>query len=391
MDGTGAVVNLAGQRVALIGTGRECIRPADDLARLGARPRIFGTVAPTLAAKVKEAGGEHLAVPFSEESLAGCALAVVATGSVDEDRFASATAGSAGLLVQVMSRPEWSTVRVLPEADAAPPSDAADRGMVDLVGAGPGDPELLTLKAQRALGRADAVLYDRLVAPEVLEHLPSHAELIYVGKAANRHPLPQERINAMLVEQARRGRRVVRLKGGDPFVFGRGGEEIEALQAAGIPFRVVPGVTAALGCSGYAGIPLTHRDHAHACTFLTGHLKDGTLDLPWQTLAQPGQTLVVYMGLSGLQQLCRALVAHGLPADWPAALVEKGTQADQKVITGTLTTLPAQAKTAAMQPPTLVIIGEVVRLRRHLSWCDDEPAAAGPDTDADTRTVDGSL
>lgn len=241
-------------------------------------------------------------------------------------------------------------------------------GRVYLVGAGPGDPELLTLRAHRVLGSADAVLHDRLIAPAVVALAPPSARRIYVGKTSGDHAFPQQRINDLLVTLARRGRRVVRLKGGDPFVFGRGGEEAESLRAAGVPFEVVPGVTAGLGCSVYAGIPLTHRDHAQVCTFVTGHLRDGSLDLPWQALAQPRQTVVVYMGLSTLGRFCEALMAHGLPPDHPAAIVERGTFEDQKVVVGDLDTLPELAARAGLRPPSLTIVGEVVRLRERLDW-----------------------
>jgi uroporphyrin-III C-methyltransferase/precorrin-2 dehydrogenase/sirohydrochlorin ferrochelatase len=241
-------------------------------------------------------------------------------------------------------------------------------GKVYLVGAGPGDPELLTLRAARLLQEADVVLHDNLVSPAILALLPAATERVYVGKERDNHALPQEEINALLVRLAREGRRVVRLKGGDPFIFGRGGEEIDTLAAEGVAFEVVPGITAALGVASYAGIPLTHRDHAQACTFVTGHLKDGTMDLDWAALARPRQTIVVYMGLLGLPTLCAQLIAHGAPADLPIAVVQQGTTARQRVITGTLATLPALAAAARLRPPTLTIVGNVVRLRERLGW-----------------------
>ena len=254
------------------------------------------------------------------------------------------------------------------------PSGPSRAGIVHLVGAGPGDPDLLTLRAAKVIAQADAVVYDRLVADAIVDLAPKHADRIYVGKRRSAHTLPQDEISAVLVRLARAGRRVVRLKGGDPFVFGRGGEEMEALARNGIAFEVVPGVTAALGVAAYAGIPLTHRDHAQAVTFVTGHLKDGTMDLDWPALARPRHTLVVYMGLLGLPVLARELIAHGLSARTPAAIVQAGTTAAQRIVVGTLADLPARARAADLAPPTLIIVGDVVGLRESLAWF--ESAAA---------------
>ena len=243
-------------------------------------------------------------------------------------------------------------------------TEAPTVGMVHLVGAGPGDPDLLTMKAHRLLQRADVVVYDRLVSAEVLAMARRDAERLYVGKRRGNHSMSQDEINARLVALARAGKSVVRLKGGDPFVFGRGGEEIEALARAGIAVEVVPGVTAALGCAASAGIPLTHRDYAQACVFVTGHRKDGHLDLDWPMLARPRQTVVIYMGVEALPTIATQLVAHGLPASTPIALIENGTTDRERRVVGTLATIERQAMRARLDGPTLCVVGEVVGLAR---------------------------
>lgn len=230
---------------------------------------------------------------------------------------------------------------------------------VSLVGAGPGDPELLTLKAARLLAEAEVVIYDRLVGPGILALANPRAERIYVGKERANHFMRQTEINELLVRRGRRGQRVVRLKGGDPLIFGRGGEEIEALIEAGVPFEIVPGVTAAAGCAAAAAIPLTHRDHAHTLVLVTGHTKEGEPELNWQALCQPGQTLVLYMGHKALDRLCARLIEHGLPAELPAALIENGTLPEQRTVRASLATLAVEVARLGVRGPALIVIGEV--------------------------------
>ena len=246
--------------------------------------------------------------------------------------------------------------------------DKKVEGQVYLVGAGPGDPDLLTFRALRLMQKADVVVYDRLVSPQILELVRRDAEKIYVGKAKSNHTLPQDDINQLMVDEAKKGNRVVRLKGGDPFIFGRGGEEIQTLIQHGIDFQVVPGITAASGASSYAGIPLTHRDHAQSVVFATGHLKNGTIDLNWPALAQKNQTAVFYMGLTGLPIICKQLIAHGLAPSTPIALVQSATTEKQAVLTGTLDNIVEKQEAAQLQPPTLIIVGSVVSLHAELDW-----------------------
>jgi uroporphyrin-III C-methyltransferase/precorrin-2 dehydrogenase/sirohydrochlorin ferrochelatase len=263
---------------------------------------------------------------------------------------------------------EPSAHRAMEAALDAAAIGRAPRGEVYLVGAGPGDPDLLTLRALRVLQQADVILHDRLVAPAVVDLARQDAERIDVGKRCGRHSMKQYEINRLMIRLALEGKRVVRLKGGDPLIFGRGGEELEALHAHGIPFQIVPGITAATGCAAYAGIPLTHRGHAQACTFVTGHSESGELDLDWAALARPRQTLVVYMGLGTLDELSRKLMAHGARPDTPAAVIENGTRTDQHVVMSTLESIATEAARTRITGPALIVIGTVVGLRERLSW-----------------------
>jgi uroporphyrin-III C-methyltransferase / precorrin-2 dehydrogenase / sirohydrochlorin ferrochelatase len=248
-----------------------------------------------------------------------------------------------------------------------PETPPAAPGQVHLVGAGPGAADLLTLRALRLLQQADVVVHDRLVGAEVLEMVPAQTEKVFVGKMRDRHVLPQAEINRLLIALARAGKRVVRLKGGDPLIFGRGGEEMAALAEADVRFEVVPGVTAALGCAAQANLPLTHRDHAQCLVFVTGHTRDGEVELDWPALVRPHQTIVVYMGAKAVAGLCAKLVTHGLDAATPAALIENGTYRHQRTITATLSTLPGLVPDRSLLGPALIVIGQVVGLRAGLA------------------------
>ena len=314
--------------------------------RLGTLAKLAGKLRPTVKARIESPARRR---KFWENFFDGTVAADVLAGrSVDAAEIAS-TLGTGG----------------------------QDAGEVVLVGAGPGDPGLLTLRALRALQNADVILYDRLVSAEILDLARRDAERINVGKTVGGAQVSQDEINALLVQLAQQGKRVCRLKGGDPFIFGRGGEELEALAAAGVRFEVVPGVTAAAGCAAYAGIPLTHRDHAQSLVFVTGHTKDEAGDsVDWDHLARPSQTVVFYMGLGHLERSISQLRAHGAPESRGAAIVAQGTRAEQRVVTGTLADLAQKARQAGIQSPALLIVGEVTRLHETLQWFN--AAAANP-------------
>ncbi|XOV80674.1 MAG: siroheme synthase CysG [Aestuariibacter sp.] len=256
----------------------------------------------------------------------------------------------------------------LKNLDAAAKNQSFNEGQVYLIGAGPGDPELLTFKALRLMQKADVVVYDRLVSPAILDMVRRDAEKVYVGKAKSNHTLAQEDISQLLVDKALEGNRVVRLKGGDPFIFGRGGEEIQLLAQHGITFQVVPGITAASGAATYAGIPLTHRDHAQSVVFATGHLKDNSIDLDWPALAKTNQTSVFYMGLTGLPIIVEQLQKHGLSGSTPIALIENATLSEQRVVASTLQNIMSHPDIATIKPPALIIVGGVVSLHHSLNW-----------------------
>jgi len=297
----------------------------------------------------------------------------VLEGPVAELTLAGDDAGAQAALAREIAECE-------PEGSAA---DGAHQGEVYLVGAGPGDPDLLTFRAYRLMQKADVVLYDRLVDPAIMDRVRRDAERIYVGKRRNDHAMQQEDISDLLVRLAQQGKRVLRLKGGDPFIFGRGGEEIEKLAEHRIPFQVCPGVTAASGCSAYAGIPLTHRDYAQSVVFVTGHGREGPIDLDWSTLLRPRQTVAVYMGLAHLDYLMREFLSHGADPALPVAIIENGTRASQITVTGTISDIAQKAVEAGLRGPTIIIVGAVVALRETLNWYAPQgrPAVSGADAE----------
>nr|VFK23986.1 MAG: uroporphyrinogen-III C-methyltransferase /precorrin-2 dehydrogenase [Candidatus Kentron sp. LPFa] len=311
-------------------------------------PFSFGRLA-TLAADFRQKVKEHFPHPPDRRIF----WEKVLQGPIAEMVFAGKDAAARDTLEKTLN------------AESGAPHEM---GEVYLVGGGPGDPDLLTFRALRLMQQADVVVHDRLVSPAVIDLTRRDAERIYVGKERDNHAVPQEEINRFLVRLAKSGKRVLRLKGGDPFIFGRGGEEIDTLAEEGIPFQVVPGITAASGCAAYAGIPLTHRDFAQSCVFVTGHLQNGAVNLNWDTLIRPDQTIVFYMGLRGLSLICEGLINQGLADTTPAALIQQGTTPKQRVFTGALRDLPGIAARTVIEPPTLLIVGGVVTLHEKLNW-----------------------
>lgn len=341
--------------------------------RLGALAKLAGKWRATVKARIEAPAARRR---FWENFFDGPIASDVLAGRSDADSE------------QVQQRTNELLTSAAQHKSSRDKSSGEQAGEVVLVGAGPGDPGLLTLRALRALQNADVVLYDRLISAEVLDLARRDAERIYVGKAAGKAHVSQDEINALLVKLAQDGKRVCRLKGGDPFIFGRGGEELEALAAQGIRFEVVPGITAAAGCAAYAGIPLTHRDHAQVLTFVTGHCKGQNDDVAdkvdWELLARPGQTTVFYMGLSHLDNIVARLREHGVPADRAAAVIEQGTQSNQRVVTATLADLVGKVRGAGIESPALLIVGEVTRLHETLRWFNATGGSGASESDADS-------
>lgn len=361
------LLNLHGRHCLLIGEAEALAQQAALLLQSGATVSLATQApGPALQSLLHQQHVTAYTGPMDALDFREFALVLASTTDPEFNQWLRAQSRRAGTWVHLLEDPEHSDFQLPPRPTVpeAPPAAQArsGRGHVVLVGAGPGDPELLTLRAIRHLQAAEAIVFDRLVSREILEFAAPGTELVYAGKKKAHHFMRQEEINQTLVSLAQAGKRVVRLKGGDPFIFGRGGEEIEALLEANLDFEVVPGITAASGCATYAGIPLTHRDHAQSCTFVTGHSKKPDLDIRWESLADPRQTVVFYMGLSNLELICERLLAHGRAPQTPAAAIHSGTTAHQSLVLGTLATLPEVTEASEFRHPTLIIVGEVVAL-----------------------------
>ncbi|MFC3655350.1 uroporphyrinogen-III C-methyltransferase [Xanthomonas hyacinthi] len=379
--------DLRERPVLVVGGGDAAERQVQALLAAGAAPRLGApALTPALQAWADAGRLRWLRGSFDAAWLDAVWYLIAASDEPALNRLALQAAAAQRVLAQ--TAPGAAAPAAAPAAGDAQLDIGASAvaalappirpGTVTLVGAGPGDPGLLTLNALHALRSADVVLHDRLVSAAILDLLPGTAEAIEVGKSASGHSVRQEQIHALMLEHARRGRRVVRLKGGDPFVFGRGGEELEYLRAHGVPYAVVPGITAALACAAYAGIPLTHREHAQSLRLVTAHCKESFDTLDWAALAQERQTLAVYMGVAGLDTVRARLLRAGRAADTPFALVENGARPQQRVVVGTLADLPDTARAHQVRSPALLILGEVAALATTLHWFGAAPLPAPP-------------
>ncbi|UYK85859.1 uroporphyrinogen-III C-methyltransferase [Xanthomonas sacchari] len=371
--------DLRDRAVLVIGGGAAAERQLQALLAAGALPRVAApTLTPGLHALAAQGRLVWLQGAFDSAWLDSVWYLIAASEDTMANRQALQAAAARRVLAQAVPAEPASAANAAAAETAAQQALPLRPGSVTLVGAGPGDPGLLTGHALHALRQADVVLHDRLVSAAILQLIPTGTERIAVGKSADGHSVAQEQIHALLLEHARRGRRVVRLKGGDPFVFGRGGEELEYLRAHGVDYAVVPGITAALACAAYAGIPLTHRDHAQSLRLVTAHCKASLDTLDWTALAQERQTLAVYMGVAGLDMVRTRLLAAGRAAGTPFALVENGSRAEQRVVRGTLADLPDTARAHAVRAPALLILGEVAALADTLHWFGAAPLHALP-------------
>ncbi|MDY4340851.1 uroporphyrinogen-III C-methyltransferase [Xanthomonas sp. LF07-6] len=371
--------DLRDRAVLVIGGGAAAERQLQALLAAGALPRVAApTLTPGLHALAAQGRLVWLPGTFNSAWLDSVWYLIAASEDAMANRQALQAAAARRVLAQAVPAEPASAANAAAAETAAQHALPLRPGSVTLVGAGPGDPGLLTGNALHALRQADVVLHDRLVSAAILQLIPTGTERIAVGKSADGHSVAQEQIHALLLEHARRGRRVVRLKGGDPFVFGRGGEELEYLRAHGVDYAVVPGITAALACAAYAGIPLTHRDHAQSLRLVTAHCKASLDTLDWTALAQERQTLAVYMGVAGLDTVRTRLLAAGRAAGTPFALVENGSRAEQRVVRGTLADLPDTARAHAVRAPALLILGEVAALADTLHWFGAAPLHALP-------------
>lgn len=366
-------LSLTGRKTIIVGSSPQAVAVATELCTEDAQVTLISDSSPDVLPE----GITFCQRSFAPSDLDNCWLVVAASDSQVDNLQIKTQCDTKQTFCYLPADPASGTWQpempshpsmALSVVNAEKQNIEKPGGLVSLVGAGPGHPDLLTIRALKLIKNADAIVYDRLVSDAIMSLCNSEANFIYAGKAKANHSLPQQSINTLLVELARQHKSVVRLKGGDPFIFGRGGEEIETLADHNIQFQIVPGITAASGCAAFAGIPLTHRDHAQSCIFVTGHLRDGKINLNWQELKDPHQTIVVYMGLTGIDVICSTLIQYGRATDTPAALVERGTKPEQRVLSATLETLPALIANSNVVAPTLLIIGGVVSLRNKLQW-----------------------